>query len=89
MRRLIEQSHLDLCCLQKLFLSHVAVKELTLSTLGKNFGRRHIDIFYIFSHGTGFDVSCKLICMKCQILFSGKNKKNINKLSSVVYAREW
>ena len=32
---------------------------------------------------TGFDISCKLspmeiICMKCQILFPGKNKKNIN-----------
>ena len=28
MRRLIEPSHLDLCCLQKLLLSPVAVKEL-------------------------------------------------------------
>ena len=31
MRRLIEQSHLDLCCLQKLLLSPVAVKELKQS----------------------------------------------------------
>ena len=35
---------------------------------------------------TGFDISCKLspletICMKYQILFSGKNKKNIINLS--------
>ena len=34
------------------------------------------------SQKTGFDISCKLstmetFCMKCQILFSGKNKKNI------------
>ena len=33
---------------------------------------------------TGFDISCKLspletICLKCQILFSGKNKKNISR----------
>ena len=36
--------------------------------------------FFFFSQKTGFDISCKLspietICMKCQILFSGKNKK--------------
>ena len=40
-------------------------------------------IFYIISlQKTGFDILCKLspletICMKCQILFSGKNKENI------------
>ena len=38
----------------------------------------------LLSQKTGFDISCKLspketICMKCQILFSGKNKKNISK----------
>ena len=37
-------------------------------------------IFLIYSRKTGFDISCKFsplekICMKCQILFSGKNKK--------------
>ena len=64
---------------------------LMLSTLGKNFSRRQIDdIFSYFSRKTGFDISCKLspmetICMKCQILFSGTNKKNII-LSSVEYA---
>ena len=36
------------------------------------------------SHWTGLDIFCKLspwetICMECQILFSGKNKKNISK----------
>ena len=40
--------------------------------------------FSYFSQKTGFDISCKLspeetICMKYQILFSGKNKKNISK----------
>ena len=39
-----------------------------------------INIFSYFSQKTGFNISCKLssvetICMKCQILFSGKNKK--------------
>ena len=40
--------------------------------------------FSYFSQKTGFDISCKLspketICMKCQTLFSGENKKNISK----------
>ena len=49
------------------------------------FSRRQIDdIFSYFSQKTGSDISCKLspeetICMQCQILFSGKNKKNISK----------
>ena len=43
--------------------------------------------FSYFSKKTDFDSSCKLspfktICMKCQILFSGKNKKNITNSSS-------
>ena len=35
-------------------------------------------IFFLFSPETGFDISCKLSCMKCQILFSGKRKKIIS-----------
>ena len=40
----------------------------------------------------GTDTSCKLspeetICMKCQILFYRKNKKNINNLSSAESAQ--
>ena len=40
--------------------------------------------FSYFSQKTEFDISCKLspletICMKCQILFSGKNRKNVSK----------
>ena len=42
-----------------------------------------IIFFLFFSQKIGFDISYKLspweiICMKCQILFSGKNKKNIS-----------
>ena len=41
--------------------------------------------FSFFSYQIGIDILCKLspvetICMKCQILFSGKNKKNITNL---------
>ena len=49
---------------------------LTLSTLGKIFSRQHFEIFF-FSY----------FCMKCQILFSGKNKKNIINLSSAENAQ--
>ena len=41
-----------------------------------------LEYFSYFSQKTGFDITCKLspmetICMQCQNLFSGKNKKNI------------
>ena len=44
------------------------------------------------SKKTGFEISCKLspeekICMKYQILFSGKNKKNIINLLSAELAK--
>ena len=47
--------------------------------------------FSYFSQKTGFDISCKLspmqtICMRCQILFPGKNKKNIINFSSAEVA---
>ena len=61
-----------------------------LSTLGKIFSRRHFEIFFLFfSQKTGFDISCKLLhcCMKCQILFSGKNKKYIINSSSAENAQ--
>ena len=32
-----------------------------------------------FSQIIGFDISLEMICMKCQNLFSRKNKKNISK----------
>ena len=52
---------------------------LLLSILGK-ISADDIKIFFLFFQKTGFDILCKLfqmetMCMKCQILFSGKNKK--------------
>ena len=52
------------------------------STLGKFFSKQHIEIFFVFSQKTGLDIVCKLspletTCMKCQILFSGKNITNL------------
>ena len=64
------------------------IYHLTLCMLGKNFSRQYLEIFFFyFSYKIEFDTSCKLspketICMKCQILFSRKNKKNITSLSS-------
>ena len=42
---------------------------------------------FFFTQKTGFDIACKLspletVCMKCQILFSGKNKKQYFKMFS-------
>ena len=52
---------------------------------------QHISYFSNFSQKTDFGISCKLeticICMKCQILSSGKNKKNIINLSTAEYAQ--
>ena len=52
---------------------------LTFATLLAN----SADDNFIFAQKTGFDIACKLspletICMKCQILFSWKNKKNMS-----------
>ena len=63
---------------------------LTLSMLGKNSADDILKFFFFFSNfsqKTDFDISCKLspeetICMKCQNLFSGKNKTNTIALSS-------
>ena len=49
--------------------------------------------FSYFPQKTGFDISCKLspvetVCMKHQILISGKNRKNINLLSAELAQRE-
>ena len=81
------------CSVSCLFLFRMFQLALTLSTLGKIFSRLLTEIFYlIFSQKTDFDISCKLspietICTKCQILFSGKNKKNITNLSSAELAK--
>ena len=63
---------------------------LRCSTLCEIFSSQHFEIFFlIFPEKQGFDILCKFstletICMKCQILFSGKNKKNINVPSAVL-----
>ena len=56
-----------------------------LSTLGKKINRRQFEIVFLlfllfFSQKISFYISCKVssletICIKCQSLFSGKNKK--------------
>ena len=53
---------------------------LTLSMLGKITADDILKYFSYFYRKIGFAISCKLspqetICMKCQSLFSGKNKK--------------
>ena len=53
---------------------------LPLNMLSEKFSRRHFGIVVFFSHKIGFDMSFRLspketICMKCQSLFSRKNKK--------------
>ena len=58
-------------------------------SLGKIFCRQHIEIFFPEDR---FDISCKFspsvvtVCMKCQNLFSAKNRTDIINLSSAVFA---
>ena len=69
----------------------VSLDVLTLSTLGKIFSRRHIEIFFLIFPENRINISCKLfpetICMKRQILFSGKTEKNITNLSPAELAK--
>ena len=79
-------------------LSKICCQVLTLSMLGKNFGR-HFEIFFVFflenrlghsmyfSWKTDLDIPCKLspketICMKCQSFFSDQK---IRKISSNIH----
>ena len=60
--------------------------------LGKNFSRQHFDFFFLFF--SDFFIFLffsekppeETTCMKCQRLFSGKNKKNIINLASAEFA---
>ena len=66
---------------------HSLMKVLTLSMQGKIAAGDILKYFSYFSMKKGFDISCKLspletICLKCRILFSGKNEKNVINLSS-------
>ena len=54
---------------------------LRLSTLGKKFSRQHSEIFFLFFPRRQV-LTFHAICMKCQVLFSGKTKKNIILLSA-------
>ena len=50
------------------------------------------EVVFNFFQKTGFDISWKVspmesICMKCLILFSGRNKKSIIKLTSAELAK--
>ena len=77
-----------------MLLQSSIVEILTLSSLGKIFNRRHIEIFFsdFFPQKTGFDISCKLspmetICMYCQTPFSRKDKKNTTNVFSAALAQ--
>ena len=64
-----------------------------LSPLGKIFSRQHIEIFFLIFTEIRIRqfmqiVSKETICMNCLILFSGKNKKNINLLPAELAQRE-
>ena len=70
-----------------MFYSTYCMANLNALTLWVKFSADNIlKYFTYFSQKTGFDISCK-ICMKCQILFSGKNKKNTINLSSAENAQ--
>ena len=60
---------------------------LTLTTLWADSADDKLMIIFLFFKKTGYDISCKLspvetICIKCQNLFSKKNKKNISMSSA-------
>ena len=76
---------------------------ITLSTLGKIFSRRHVFFFFfLYSfQNTGFwhfmqifsnrdNLHEMSLCIKCQNLFPGKNKKNISLVCRQLnLARKW
>ena len=66
-----------------LYFSVLKLPSLTLSTLDKIFSRQHFEIFFFFI----FFPENRIWHFKCQILFSGKNMKNIVNLSSAENAQ--
>ena len=59
-------------------------------TLGKIFSRQHTELFFLFFPGNKirhFMQTVSNVSKKCQILFSGKNKKNIINLLSAEFAQ--
>ena len=80
-----------LCLKKRLIWSNEKYVITTYHTIGRFSRRQTGDLFSYFSYKIGSDTSCKLspnetICMKCQILFSKNNKKNIS-LSSAEFAK--
>ena len=59
------------------------VLKLALGMLGKNFSRLHFKKSFFLSFLFKVDF-LRTICMKCQSLFYGKNKNNINLSSAEV-----
>ena len=73
-------THINL--LLNIKLTHANCYFLTLTTLWSDSAADKWVIF-LFSQKTGYDISCTLspldtICLKCQILFSGKKKINMS-----------
>ena len=69
-------------------VAHIVIRKIYTLHAGYKFQQTTFEIF--LSYFLGFVISCKLppletICMKCQILFSRKNK-NIISLLSVEFA---
>ena len=78
-------------CSAKFRMSAVVTNTMKLNMLGKHFSRQHFEkkiLFFSQKIGQYFMQLVSLgdiMCIKCQILFSGKEKKNIN-LSSAQFA---
>ena len=79
-----KRTTLTLSTLVKISADHINI----LCMPSKIFSRRHFVIFFFFSPENRIWNSCKwssLQCMKCQILFSRKNKRNFINLASVEF----
>ena len=65
---------------QSTLIFNLKTAPFTLSTLGKTLSRRYLEMFFSYCPENRIRQFMHLfpvetICMKCQILFSGKNKK--------------
>ena len=63
---------------------NLAHKSVNIYHFKVKFSRRQINDMFNISQKIGFDISWNLsavetVCIECQILFSGKNKKTISK----------
>ena len=70
------------------YIFWVVVQLLTLCMLRKNFSRQHFEIFLLFfleNRIWHYMQIVSLVCMKCQILFSRKDKKNMTNLYHLLF----